>query len=113
MVKGREIVKCAWEDTFGSLLLKFGDGMKAEKIREHFEVNENFFLFFFSFFFYLPPGSHSKPQMSKKHIINLEWPKVDVWSCGTFLVYAELAELVSEARQVYRIKLPDKFAYKL
>jgi len=49
VVKGREIVKCAWENAFGSLLLKFGDGMEAEKIREHFKVNENFFLFFFLF----------------------------------------------------------------
>jgi len=32
VVKGREIVKRAWEDTFGSLLLKFGDGMEVEKI---------------------------------------------------------------------------------
>ena len=32
VVKGREIVKCAWEDAFGSLLLKFGNGMEAEKI---------------------------------------------------------------------------------
>ena len=32
VVKGREILKCSWEDTFGSLLLRFGDEMKAEKI---------------------------------------------------------------------------------
>jgi len=24
VVKGREIIKCAWEDALGSLLLKFG-----------------------------------------------------------------------------------------
>ena len=37
------IVKCSWEDSVGSLLLKFGDELEAETIREvHISNNEIF-----------------------------------------------------------------------
>ena len=32
VVRGREIVKCAWEGAFGFLLLKFGDGMEQKRL---------------------------------------------------------------------------------
>ena len=42
VVKGREILKCSWEDTFGSLLLRFGDEMKAEKISHVISKSKKF-----------------------------------------------------------------------
>ena len=66
VVKERTILKCSWDDSFGSLLLKFGcDDLEAETIHEVI-VSE--------FFFCLPPGSQYKFDLSEKHKIKLEWP---------------------------------------
>ena len=32
MIKPREILKCSWTDTFGSVLLKYGSDFQSERI---------------------------------------------------------------------------------
>ena len=42
IVKDRTIFKCAWEDTFGSLLLKFGSELEAKTINQVAILNEKY-----------------------------------------------------------------------
>ena len=45
VVKERIILKCFWDDSFGSLLLKFGcDDLEAETIHEAIISNNNKFI---------------------------------------------------------------------
>ena len=40
VIKPREILKCSWTDTFGSLLLKYGSDLQSEKI-SHVVIAKN------------------------------------------------------------------------
>ena len=40
VIKSREILKCSWTDTFGSLLLKYGSDLESERI-SHVVISKN------------------------------------------------------------------------